>query len=553
MNATITKFSLLLVLLMGCPAPDGPRYKGAGNDEPQYGGTLHYSVSSNLRTLDPHIGFDTISAQMFRLLWDGLLDYDKESKLVPNMLEALPQLQEDGKTYRFVLKKGVHFHDSPAFKGGKGREILAEDIRWSLTRMLDPATHSPGFSFYMSIDGVKEFREGKAKTIAGLKVVDSHTLDITLAKPDQGFLNAMAMNFAYPVAKENYEHHGDQVKFHPVGNGPYVLTEWERDVRLEFDKNKNYWRKGLPYIDSFIIDENVSIEVATMRFRAGDEDHLDRPRQPDYLELVNAPKWKGYWRLYQEGTVYFMGLNTELPPLDNVHFRRALAFAIDREKLARISKGRNLPTGQMMPPGLFGHIEDLKEEQHLNLEIAKKEMALAGYPDGYPKKITMINYESAGAKSMAESLMEDFKKIGVQLDVKPMAFALYLQETATRGRAQSYIGGWHQDFPDPISFYDTMLHSSGIKETNSENKSFYSNTKLDEILDAARAESDPDIRLGLYEEAANIVSHDAPFAFLSNTVTFQIWQPYLKDYVGHPLQTRDLRFTWLDLPKKRVD
>lgn len=542
------------VTLQACPSPPtGPRFVGAGASEPQYGGTLTYSVTSNIRSLSPFIGYDVYSNQAMRVLWDGLLDYDESGVLIPAMLESVPTPGgPDGRTYRFTLRPGIHFHDSPVFPGGKGRELVADDIAWSLTKLLDPSTHSPGFSFYMSIEGVEAFRAGKSKTISGIKTIDKYSVDITLAKADQGFLNAMALSFAYPVAKEAWQHWGEKIQFHPVGTGPFVLDEWERDVRIVFKKNENYWRDGLPYLDQMIVYENIGIEVAAMRLRNGDQDHLYDARQPDYLILNQQEGWKDSFVMAPGGTVYGIALNNEIPPFDNIHVRRAVAFALNRQKFERLSKGRRIPTGQMMPPGIFGHFVDLEEAQTFDPKRAKEEMKLAGYPDGYPKKITLINHDSASAKSSAELIQADLKEIGIDIEIRPMAFALYLQETATRGRAQMFITGWHQDFPDPISFFDMLLHSRNIKDVNAENRAFYSNPELDELLDKAKASPDRTEREQLYRKASNIVSHDAPWAFLFNTVTPEWWQPYVKNYKPHVTHTCDLRFAWLDLPKKRV-
>src|SRR5690606_13075609 len=124
---------------------------------------------------------------------------------------ALPEQAEDGKTSTFRLRRGVRFHDSPVFPGGRGREVTAEDVRWSLEHMLHPDTASPGITFYTLIEGLEAFRAGEASHVSGIRVRDRYTIEIQLTRPDQTFLNAMAMTFAYPVAREAYDEYDDEV------------------------------------------------------------------------------------------------------------------------------------------------------------------------------------------------------------------------------------------------------------------------------------------------------------------------------------------------------
>ncbi|MCA9582209.1 MAG: ABC transporter substrate-binding protein [Myxococcales bacterium] len=544
---------LALALLPGCPnPPEAPRWQGAGHEEPQYGGTFKARVDSNIRGLDPHVSFDENSNIGIRLLFDGLLDYDDKTKLVPSLATSMPELQPDGKTFRFTLRKGVYFHDSPLFPGGKGREVTADDVKWSLTHMMAPKTHSPGFVFFTAIEGATEFREGKAGDLRGVRVVDRYTVDITLEKPDQTFLNAMAMTFAYPVPKENYEAHPHDVGLHPVGTGPFVFEEWERDVRLNVTKNTNYWRKDFPYVDRIVVQEQVTPDVAAMRLRNGDIDHLDGPRQPDYIALRNAEPWKPYVGFEPGVTVWGIYMNCDMEPFTNVHLRRAVAFALDREKIQKVSFGRRRPTGQMLPPQLMGYREDLEHRQYHDLEKAKEEMRLAGYPNGLDQTVTFTAHSSETAKQLAEFVQEDLKQIGIKIEIRQVAFATYLQETGIPGRVQMAISGWNQDFPDPADFLDVLLHTRSIHPKNSENAAFYSNPVLDELLDRARIETDPAKREQMYVEANNIVAHDAPWAFLFNPVEFEAWQPYVKGYSMHPVWSKNFRSVWLDHPRRRV-
>ncbi|MEZ4254318.1 MAG: ABC transporter substrate-binding protein [Polyangiales bacterium] len=537
----------------GCPKPpDGPRYEGAGADKPTYGGTFRFYVTANVRSLDPQIAFDTLSGTGIHLMFDGLLDYTNEAKLTPVLAASMPEVLEDGHTYRFRLRKGVHFHDSPVFPGGKGRELTADDVKWTLERLLDPKTQSPGAFFFTAIDGAGDRQQGKTKDVRGIKVVDRYTVDITLAELDQTFLNSMAMTFAYPLPHENYEAHPTDVSFHPVGTGPYVFDHWERGVRITLNKNKHYWQPGLPYIDRMVFDENLTPDVAAMRFRNGDYDHGHHFRQPDYIFFSQSDKWRPYMFSEPDVTIWGYFMNCEMPPFDNVHIRRAIAAAIDRERWARIYKGRYMPTGQILPPQLMGYDAKLPHAQKFDLDLAKEEMRLAGFPNGLPDPITVWTQEGESAKAQAELLQADLRKIGIPVDIKPVSFATYLTESGKRGRVPMALSGWNLDFPDPADFLDVLLNSSAIHDVASENRSFYSNPELDRILNAARVEPDEAKRTALYREANDITAHDAPWVFIYNPIEFQVRQPYLRNYTVHPVYKYNYRFVWLDLPRRRL-
>lgn len=536
---------LVAVFVVGCPEPPtGPRYEGAGHEEPQYGGTLTFHGTSNVRGLDPHKSFDELSITGIRLVFDGLLDYDEEARIIPRLLEDMPVAEQDGRVYTFRLRHGVRFHN--------GRELVAEDVRWSMERMLHPDTASPGWSFYLHLEGLEAFRAGEAEHVRGIRVLDSHTVEFTLTKPDQTFLNAMAMTFAYPVPREMYETAGRKAFRDPIGTGPYRLVEWEKGVRLVFERNPDYWRPDRPYVDRMIYLENVQPHLASMRFQNGDIDHNDAFTLADYVHFKHAEQWTPYTVEEPDVSIYGVFMNTQMEPFDNVHLRRAVAHAIDRERWAKARSHRILPAGQLLPPKIDGYDAHLPHLQRYDLDKAKEEMRLAGYPGGLPTPVTVWVGESPTSQFYGELLQADLAKIGVQVVIKPVAFTVYLKESGKPGRVQMAFTGWSQDFPDPSDFLDILFHSRNIHEEDSENRSFYRNPELDALLDQARTEQDPTERRRMYEKANDIVARDAPWAFLYYPKEFQSWQPYVRGYRLNPVWSHDYRDVWLDLPRREA-
>lgn len=535
--------------------PQGPRYVGAGNPTPRSGGTFVFGAASDVHSLDPHIAYDANSYMALRLVYDGLLDYDANGQMVPSLARAMPTVSEDGRTFTFLLREGVYFHESPLFDGP--RELVAEDVRWSIERLLHPDTGSPGVSFFGRLRGFEAYREGRAPHVEGIAVHGRYEISFTLDQPDQTFLNAMAMVFAYPVAHENYEHYaalGDpgEVERNPIGTGPFAFEEWERGVQLTFTRNRRYWQPNRPNPDRMVMIEQLSGETAVGRFSNGDLDVLTSLPAVHYLFFKQAPAWAPYMAEEPEATIRGLCMNTQMAPFDNVHVRRAVAAAIDRDFMRQMAQGRALPAGQMLPPMIPGYDEHLPSLQRFDLERAREEMRLAGYPNGLPEPVTAWIGEGQGSLVAAQLWGRDLERIGIRVEFRQVAFSVYLEETGKPGQAQLFPSAWNMDFPDPSNFLEILLHSHNIRPSASENRSFYRNPELDALLDQARGEPDRQRRLALYRQANDIVSRDAPWAFLSNDLGAELWQPYVMNYHPHPVWTQNYRDVWLDLPRRRV-
>lgn len=535
------------------PAPEGPLFGGAGSEEPVRGGTFVFHHESDVRGLDPQVSYDELSAMGIKLLFEGLIDYDTDLNLVPRIAEALPEIGEDGLTYTFRLRGDVRFSN--------GRTVTAEDVRWSMEHMLHPDTGSPGAVFYRRIDGFDDYRDRGAPHIRGIEVVDERTVRFRLVEPDHTFLNLMAMIFAYPVPRENYEAHPSDVSRHPIGTGAYLLEEWEPGVRITFVRNPDYFLEGRPYPDRMVYELNLERAPAFLRFQNADLDHLHRLPTTDYLWMRRAPAWAPYREEHALLDAWGLEMNCELPPFDDVHVRRAVAFAIDRDRWVRARANRIIPNGQPLPAAVAGYDPDLPGAHHFDLDRAREEMALAGHPvrehdgewiaEGIDEVELWVGEGSAG-RAYGELAQQDLAGIGIRVRLRQVAFPIWLAETSTRGRVQIFMGGWSADFPDASNFLDTLYHSRAIHDTSSENRAFYASPELDALLDRAHLERDPEARAALYREASRMLVEDAPWAYIFSQTTLEAWQPYVHGYRPNPVWSQMYRDLWLDLPRRRL-
>lgn len=536
--------ALVVAFLWNIPAsPKTPVYRGAGNPTPRSGGTFVFFTRDALRSLDPHFAYDQLSLIGVRLLFDGLLDYDVNGRLVPGLAEALPEVSADGLRFTFHLRRGVRFHD--------GSELTTEDVRWSMHRMLAPATASPGAALYSSVVGAVDYTEGRAESVSGIRVVDRYTIEFTLTEPDQTFLNVMAMQFAYPMKRSVVERWGNRIGLHPVGTGPFRLEHWERGVEVRFSRHRGHFER-LPRADRMVLLENLDMPLAAARFQRGDLDLLPWMAGAQHRFFSASRAWADSRFRTPDVMVAGLTFNCEMAPFDDVHVRRAIAYAINRPSRVRLLNGRIRAAGQPIPPQLDGYDDHLPSLQRYDLALARREMALAGHPNGLPEPIQVIVPEGDSGRLSVEMLQEELWPIGIRVEGRGMSFAQYLEDTGHRGRTQASISAWSMDFPDASNFLDPLFHSRSIHDTNSENRSFYRNPDLDRLLDAARSERDPAKRRDMYHQANEIVAHDAPWAFIYNQMTLEVVQPYVHNYRPNPVWFADVRNVWLDLPRHRA-
>jgi len=548
--ALVAGFVLLWALMP--PVPQHPAFVGAGSDTPVQGGTLRVHHEDDMRSLDPAIAYDEISGMGIKLMFETLLDYDHDLGFVPRLATALPETSADGRTFTFRLREGVRFHH--------GRELVAEDVRWSLERVMRPSTGSPGAAYFRILEGAEEFEAGRAEHVRGIEVLDERTVRFRLREPDQTFLNALALTFAAPVPREVVERPGSDFAHHPVGTGPFRFESWEPALRASFVRHEGFFLEGQPHLDRIVLDLDLSRGPAFLRLQAGEIDHMHRFPTSDNHCLHRAPAWAPYRTDHANLDIWGVGMNCELAPFDEVHVRRAVAFAIDGPSWRRARGNRLLLVGQPLPANMPGYVPDLPGEHHFDVERAREEMRLAGHPvervgerwvaRGLEEPIEVWVGAGETGQAYGELIQNDLARIGLDIRIRQVAFPVYLAETARRRTVRLFLTGWSADFPDPSNFFDTLFHSRSITDSGSQNRAFYRNPALDALLDRARVEPDRQRRMALYAEASRLIVDDAPWAFVFSNMVTDISQPYLRGYRVHPVWRPFYRDVWLDLPRR---
>ena len=215
-------------------------------DAPKRGGTMIVTYQDDIGTLDPAVGYDWQNPSMMQSLFDGLMDYKPgTTELTPDLAESYA-ISPDGKTYTFKLRQGVKFQN--------GRELTSADVKYSIERLANPKTQSPGQGYFSPIEGFDAFAAGKADQLSGVTTPDPYSVVIRMARANAPFLNVLAMHFGSVVPKEEVEKWGADFGHHPLGSGAYRLTEWTSGQRLVLERNPDYFHKDMPNFDKVIIE-----------------------------------------------------------------------------------------------------------------------------------------------------------------------------------------------------------------------------------------------------------------------------------------------------------
>jgi oligopeptide transport system substrate-binding protein len=480
---------------------------GDGGTAGNSGGTLRL-LGDEPRTLDPALVQFTTDAEYVVEIFSGLVTLNQDLQVVPDLAERW-ELSGDGKEYTFYLREEARFHN--------GRAVTAEDFKFSLERACDPRTQSPVASVYLGdIVGALEMLSGRASEISGIEVVDQATLRIRIDEPKAYFLAKLTYSTGFVLDRDNVTNADWFVQAN--GTGPFRLAQYDSD-RIVLERNEDYYRQQ-PYLKQVVfmlgggspmsMYENGELDVVGVG--AADIERVLDPANVLHSELSTAPQLD----------VFYLALDVNQPPFDDAKVRQAFSLAIDRSKItAATLQGMAVAAQGIIPPGMPGY---QRERALLGYEpqLAAKLLSDSKYEAaGNLPPITLTIYGSDGElpshiRAIVAMIREN---LGVEVNVEET-------EDVFAGQPQAYSSGWSADYPDPEDFLDILFHSrSGL------NRMGYSNPEVDGLLEKARLATDQTQRMGLYEQAEELIVADAPWIPLWHSVDYVLIKPYVKGAV----------------------
>ncbi|HSQ62752.1 MAG TPA: ABC transporter substrate-binding protein [Polyangiaceae bacterium] len=539
--------ALLAVAAIGCREPPPAPLPHGSSPVPVRGGEMHLASFGDIKSLDPAVAGDTLTGEVIELMYAGLVDFDEQGHVVPDLAERFER-SDDGLVYRFFLREGIRFHD--------GSPVTAQDVKRSIERTLHPDTPPTFSAFYDRIVGFDDYQGRRADHLAGVVVEGERVVAIHLREPDASFLAAFAMQNLRPVCPSAGDRYDDT--WQPCGAGPFKLEAWDRGRSLRLVRFDGWWQPGKPYFDALTYTYGMNMSTERFKFERGDLD-IDRELLlADIFRYQGDPRWKPLGAYDAAPSIGGEELNVEIAPFDNVEVRRAVACAIDREQIRMVKPPALTPLYRVLPPTLSGDDPSFPGQKY-DYAAALEHMRRAGYPydpatgtGGWPKPIVYVTYKQGLVEYTAQVIQQQLARIGLRLEIRMVSYPTYLAMSKRRGTVAITNSGWSQDFPDASDFFEPIFATAAINDEDSNNGSFYSNPKLDDILVRARKELDPAVRKRLYDDADAIVCGDAPWAMEYLYRYYGVHQPYVRDLAQHNVWSNYVRDAWLDKPPART-
>lgn len=542
--------------------------------------------TSAYKSLDPAGQFDQASSNIIEAVYDRLLTYsylERPYKLVPMLLTKMPEKKANTEsTYVFTLKKGVKFADDEAFADGKGRELTSDDVIYTLKRWADVNVNNKSYVLGRGqVKGMDEFRERSKKAgakfdrskenIEGLRKVDDHTFEIEFTKDNPLALFFLATGTTSIVAKEAVEKYGKDFANHPVGTGPFRITTKARRGKMILTKNPDYHMtypsvgeegdkaagllkdagKKLPLVDEVVLPLIEEAQPAMLKFQKGeldligmDRDNFDKMAYKDTKDnsFHLKDEFKGKYQLYFEPRLAFeyYSFNLKNPvvgmvkdPVQNKKnkaLRQAFAYAQNLDEYIKvILNGRAIKLNTVVPLPIAGSERDtgFKYYPH-DIEMAKKKLAEAGYPDGKGLPEFTIEFRSTtkAMRQAYEMLRANLAKAGIKVKGNFQTFSSFLTKTES-GNFQIANSGWMADYPDAENFFQLLY---GPNTSPGPNESTFNNARYNELFLKSKFMKNGPERNKIFKEMSQIIKDEVPVLVRFNGIALGLHQNNIKNF-----------------------
>jgi peptide/nickel transport system substrate-binding protein len=561
------KSYILIIAVLFFSACGNSGKEGSMHPEAQggraYGGTLRLNEIDGYISLYPYLVTDAASHNIISQIYEGLVRFDPK-----NIIRVLPciaqswEVDATGLVYTFKIKKGVLFQDDACFPEGKGREVVASDFKYSF-ELLCSANENSGL-FKTTFEGVVKGADayynnsikGKPADLDGVKILDDHTLQITLTSPASSFLYILAGTAGYVVPHEAIEKYGNKAT---VGTGPFYFSSASTSDKLLLLRNLSYHRSDslgnqLPFLDTicytFMPDKAGELDA----FKKGDLHIIFGLPAASISEMVEAnledfktnnPKY--FLERSSEFSTQYYQFNITRKPFDNVKVRQAFSYAIDRDKIiADVLHSEAFGPGicGLTAPSISGYdITEIKG-YNFNPEKARKLLTEAGYPNGKNFPHVNIEINSGGGKNV--DVVDEVKRqlktvLNVDVDYVVVPFGQKLED-ARYGRAEMFRAGWVADYPSPENFLRIMYGATvpdSAELPSYPNTIRYKNPLFDSLFIAGYTAKDQEAGYQNYMKAEQVMMQDAPIIVLWYGENLKMIHSFVRNFYFNPLDYRD--------------
>ena len=530
--------TMMLVLTMVLAACSGGQEEASGEDvaDPDTGTSnetseeeqvLIYARGGDSTSLDFASVSDGESSRVTKNIFESLLEYDRDSfEVVPGLAHDW-EISDDGLRYTFYLEEGVTFHD--------GTDFNAEAVKINFERWSDPeheyAFLDEGYVYPLYETMFGGYKGDEGHVIEEINVLGDYEIEFVLNQPLGSFLQNVAMHYFAITSPAALEQYGPDIGENPVGTGPFKFVSWTKDDTIVLEKFEDYRKEGLPKLDRVIYQVIPDNAARLIALRSGEVDIIDDVNPDDAAGIEAEEGLELYVR--GENNVGFLGFNVEKEPLDNKLVRQAINHAIDTQSVVdALYAGYATPSVNLIPPNYLGHNDEL-EGYAYDPQTAKDLLAEAGYEDGFEIDLWVMPVSRPympDPEKVAEIVQHNLAEIGVTTNIVREEWAPYLERTSN-GEHELFLLGWSGSNGDPDYFFGSLLHGDSI---GGENRTYWENEEVNDLLDRAQLSADQDERAQLYKEAQVIIHEEAPMVNLVHSTPLVAARSEVKNFIAHP-------------------
>lgn len=505
---------------------------------------FRYNEFNGISTLDPAFARSQSIMWAVHQLYSTLVEVDDSLHIKP-LLASHWEFDSTNTLLTLFLRNDVKFHDDPCFPGGRGREVLASDVLYSLRRIYDPSVASPGAWIF----------NGRLDSLEGISTTGKHTVTIKLRKPFQPLLGILTMPYCSIIPHEAVEKYGNDFRRHPVGTGPFQFVAWEEGQALLMKRNPHYFQKDpqgnrLPYLDGVkvsFLDSRATEFLELQTGRLDFSNDIDPAFKDEVLTHTGNLKktWEGKLVLQKHPylNIEYLGILTDTlnpllkgSPLKIKKFRQAISYAINKKRMMlylRNSIGIAANSG-FIPPGMPAFDSARLKGPQYDPITARQLLKEIGYNASAYPPVTLVTVPAYS--NLATYVSNDLQQSGISVRIEIVQKSLLLQQMA-RSEVAFFRGSWIADYPDAENYLSVFYG----KNPAPPNYTRFQNDAYDKLYALAISEPDEQKRIRLYRQMDSLIVAEAPVIPLWYDMVVRLVNPEVHGFAPNSLNMLELR------------
>ena len=500
---------------------------------------LHMNIGGEPHTLDPRKARDLQSMTLTKMFFEGLSRVNQDETAELAIAEKV-DVSEDGKTYTFHLRNALW---------STGAKVTSHDFVYAWSKVLDP--HFPSdqaFQMFVIKNG-KACKEGKVIfEQVGIKALDDKTLEVELEHPIPYFLELTALPVYFPVSQKVDEAHTywatDALTL--VGNGPFMIKEWQHNDHLYIVKSSTYWDAShvkLKEIDLVMVSEDAELKM----YEKGELDWAGSPLSILPVGALKVLKQQGQLQVKPFLATYFFRTNVEAEPFQHPLMRKAFALAIKRsEIIEHVTQGEQIPATGLVPPSLGVQQTPyfVDGDQAVSKQIFEEALEAEGLTRETLPVISLMYVAGERNHLIAQTVQEQWRSsLGVEVQLHAVERKVFFDRTSKKN-FQLAVGSWTADFGDGMNFLEIFKFKAG-----GSNNTGWENTRYRELLDEALDVNDADARQKIFQECESILMQEMPIIPLFHYTLLYVSKQNVKGVVLSNLGGLDFKWAYMEVYK----